>query len=87
MERLCYVQRETRNATAQTSDRFEAARIAAEWVKRDYRISEIGVDVTEGSVQLVDDWNEKSAGTAPGDSSAARRGEGSLSAPERRSAG
>jgi hypothetical protein len=85
MERLYYVQRE--NATAETSDRFEAARIAAEWVRRGYKVSEIAVDVTERSVQLVDGWNEKSAGVAQGDSSATRQGEGGLPAREPRSTG
>jgi hypothetical protein len=85
MERLYYVQRE--NATAETSDRFEAARIAAEWVRRGYKVSEIAVDVTEKSVQLVDGWNEKPVGVPQEDSSASPQGEGGLPAPDRRSAG
>jgi hypothetical protein len=82
MERLYYVQRE--NATAETSDRLEAARIAAEWARRGYKVSEIAVDVTERSVQLVDGWNGKSVGAAQEDPSAARRGEGGLPARDPR---
>lgn len=52
MERLYYI--ESEHETAETSDRFEAARIAAEWVKRGYNVDEIAVDVTDESVQVVD---------------------------------
>lgn len=52
MERLYYV--ESEHETSETSDRFEAARIAAEWVKRGYSVDEIAVDVTDESVEVVD---------------------------------
>jgi hypothetical protein len=52
MERLYYV--ESEHETAETSDRFEAARIAAEWVKRGYNVDEIAVDVTDESVEIVE---------------------------------
>ena len=53
MERLYYV--ECEQETAETSDRLEAARIAAEWIKRGYKVDTIAVDVTGGAVQLADD--------------------------------
>jgi hypothetical protein len=52
MARQYYV--ETEHATAETSDRMEAARIADEWIKRGYRVETVVVDVTDESVQLVD---------------------------------
>jgi len=39
MERLYYV--ESEHETAETSDRLEAARIAAEWAKRGYKVEEL----------------------------------------------
>ncbi len=53
MERQYYV--ETEHETSETSDRLEAARIAAEWVKRGYKVGTVAVDVTDDSVQLVDE--------------------------------
>jgi hypothetical protein len=52
MARQYYV--ETEHGTAETSDRMEAARIADEWMKRGYRVETVVVDVTDESVQLVD---------------------------------
>jgi hypothetical protein len=52
MARQYYV--ETEHGTAETSDRMEAARIADEWMKRGYRVETVVVDVTDDSVQLVD---------------------------------
>ena len=42
MERLYYV--ESEHETAETSDRMEAARIAAEWAKRGYKVDTVIVD-------------------------------------------
>jgi hypothetical protein len=53
MARQYYV--ETEQRTSETSDRLEAARIAAEWEKRGYKVETVVVDVTDESVQLVDD--------------------------------
>jgi len=53
MARQYYV--ETAQKTSETSDRLEAARIAAEWEKRGYKVETVVVDVTDESVQLVDD--------------------------------
>jgi hypothetical protein len=53
MARQYYV--ETEHGTAETSDRIEAACIADEWKKRGYRVETVVVDVTDESVQLVDD--------------------------------
>jgi hypothetical protein len=52
MDRHYYV--ESEHATSETSDRLEAARIAAEWVKRGYTVETVVVDVTDESVQLAD---------------------------------
>lgn len=52
MERQYYV--ETEHGTSETSDRLEAAKIAAEWIKRGYKVETIAVDVTNDSVQLAD---------------------------------
>jgi len=52
MDRLYYVERE--HETAETSDRLEAARIAAEWIKRGYKVETVVVDATDESVQLAD---------------------------------
>jgi hypothetical protein len=52
MERQYYVERD--HETSETSDRLEAARIAAEWVKRGYKVETIAVNVTNDSVQLAD---------------------------------
>jgi hypothetical protein len=52
MARQYYV--ETEHRTSETSDRLEAARIAAEWKKRGYKVETVVVDVTDESVQLVD---------------------------------
>ena len=42
MERLYYV--ESEHETAETSDRLEAARIAAEWARRGYRVDTVIID-------------------------------------------
>jgi hypothetical protein len=52
MERQYYVERD--HETAETSDRMEAARIAAEWEKRGYAVQTVVVDVTRESVQVAD---------------------------------
>ena len=52
MERQYYVERD--HETSETSDRLEAARIAAEWVKRGYKVETVVVNVTNDSVQLAD---------------------------------
>jgi hypothetical protein len=52
MVRQYYV--ETENGTSETSDRLEAARIAAEWKKRGYKVETVVVETTDESVQLVD---------------------------------
>lgn len=50
-ERLYYV--EKTDETAQTSDRFEAAQIAAEWARRGYAVETVVVDVTDETVQAA----------------------------------
>jgi hypothetical protein len=57
MERLYYIQRE--HETSETSDRLEAARIAAEWVTRGYKVDTIAVDLKDGAVRLADDWEAR----------------------------
>jgi hypothetical protein len=52
MVRQYYV--ETEHSTSETSDRLEAARIGDEWKKRGYKVETVVVDVTDESVQLVD---------------------------------
>jgi hypothetical protein len=52
MERQYYVERD--HETSETSDRLEAARIAAEWIKRGYKVETVVVNVTNDSVQLAD---------------------------------
>jgi hypothetical protein len=52
MVRQYYV--ETERRTSETSDRLEAARIADEWKKRGYKVETVVVEVTDESVQLVD---------------------------------
>jgi len=52
MERLYYV--ESEHETAETSDRLEAARIAAEWAKRGYKVDTIVVDEASGREQAPD---------------------------------
>jgi len=64
MERLYYIQRE--HETAETSDRFEAARIAAEWARRGYKVSAIAVDVTDDAVKLADSAQEPVIPVRPG---------------------
>jgi len=55
MERLYYV--ESEHETAETSDRLEAARIAAEWAKRGYKVDTIVIDEAsareEGAAQAT----------------------------------
>jgi butyrate kinase len=50
MDRYYYVEKE--HETSETSDRLEAARIAAEWRKRGYVVDTVIVDATDSSVQL-----------------------------------
>jgi hypothetical protein len=57
MERLYYV--ESEQETAETSDRLEAARIAAEWTRRGYKVDTIAVDVTDGDVQIAEEPPER----------------------------
>lgn len=52
MDRYYYVEKE--HETAETSDRLEAARIAAEWVKRGYEVETVVVEVTDTSVRSAD---------------------------------
>jgi hypothetical protein len=52
MGRLYYVERQ--HETSETSDRLEAARIAAEWVRRGYQVETVVVDTTKESVEVVD---------------------------------
>lgn len=53
MERHYYVEKEFE--TSETSNRLEAARIAAEWARRGYDVETIVVDVTGDSVEVADD--------------------------------
>jgi len=64
MDRQYYV--ESEHETSETSDRYEAARIAAEWVKRGYKVETAIVDVTDESVQLADQY-EVTQIAAPGE--------------------
>lgn len=52
MERLYYV--ECEHETSETSSRLEARRIAAEWIRRGYKVDTIAVDVNDASVRLAD---------------------------------
>jgi hypothetical protein len=52
MDRHYYVEKE--HETSETSDRLEAARIAAEWIERGYKVETVVVDATDESVQLAD---------------------------------
>jgi hypothetical protein len=52
MERLYYV--ESERGTAETSDRFEAARIEAEWLARGFNVETVVVELKDGNVQLAD---------------------------------
>jgi hypothetical protein len=52
MEHLYYV--ESEHETAETSDRLEAARIAAEWTKRGYKVDTIVVDEASGREEPPD---------------------------------
>lgn len=51
MGRQYYVEKEYE--TCETSDRLEAARIAAEWVRRGYAVETVVVDVTDESVEVA----------------------------------
>jgi hypothetical protein len=53
MERQYYVEKE--HETSETSSRLEAARIAAEWVKRGYEVTTVVIDVTDEAIAEVDD--------------------------------
>ena len=48
-ERLYYVEKP--DETLQTSDRFEAARIAAEWIRRGYVVETVAIEVTDDEVR------------------------------------
>jgi len=50
-ERLYYV--EKADETLQTSDRFEAARIAAEWISRGYEIDSVVIETDDDHVEQV----------------------------------
>jgi hypothetical protein len=39
--------------TLQTSDRFEAARIAAEWIRRGYDVETLVVEATDDAVRVA----------------------------------
>jgi hypothetical protein len=67
MERQYYVEKE--HETSETSDRLEAARIAAEWKKRGYKVETVVVDVTDKSVQVAED-TEKAPSDLRADDSA-----------------
>lgn len=47
-EHLYYV--EKHDETLQTSDRFEAKRVAAEWVRRGYEVDVAVIEVTDDAV-------------------------------------
>ena len=49
MERLYYV--EKADETLQTSDKHEAAKIAAEWIRRGYAVDVAVIEVTGETVQ------------------------------------
>lgn len=49
--RQFYVLKE--DETCQTSDRFEAKRIAAEWIRRGYDVETVVVEVTDDAVEQV----------------------------------
>jgi hypothetical protein len=51
MERQYYVERE--HETSETSSRHEAACIAAEWIKRGYKVETVVVDVTDDAIAEV----------------------------------
>lgn len=52
MERLYYV--ECEHETAETSDRLEASRIAAEWIRRGYKVDTVVVDTVNGREDAPD---------------------------------
>jgi hypothetical protein len=52
MDRLYYV--EKHDETLQTSDRFEAKRIAVEWMRRGYEVDVAVIAVGEETVEEVD---------------------------------
>lgn len=49
--RQFYVLKE--DETSQTSNRFEAARIAAEWVRRGYDVETVVIEFSDESVEQV----------------------------------
>jgi hypothetical protein len=51
MERHYYVEKE--HETSETSSRQEAARIAAEWIKRGYKVETVVIDVTDDAIAEV----------------------------------
>jgi hypothetical protein len=51
VERLYYVEKP--DETLQTSNRFEAKRIAVEWMRRGYEVDIAVIEVTRESVQQV----------------------------------
>jgi|APFre7841882724_1041349.scaffolds.fasta_scaffold54331_3 hypothetical protein len=52
MERQYYVEKE--RETSETTNRLEAARIAADWKKRGYDVKTVVVDVTDQSVEMAE---------------------------------
>ena len=67
MERLYYI--ESEHETAETSDRLEAARIAAEWAKRGYKVDTVIVD--EASAREADAAQSARGTPRPKDSAGA----------------
>lgn len=53
MERYYYVEKD--HETAETSSRLDASHIAAEWIRRGYDVTTVVVDVTDESVNTVDE--------------------------------
>ena len=83
MERHYYVEKE--HETSETSDRLEAVRIAAAWIKRGYDVETVVVDVTDESVHLADDTDVVPAHVRAGASASGRHPPGRRSPGHRRS--
>lgn len=60
-DRLYYVEKP--DETLQTSDRFEAARIAAEWIRRGYPVDVAVIEAGEQSVEETDRHRRVVSGT------------------------
>jgi hypothetical protein len=63
MTRQYYVERE--RETTETANRREAARIAAEWVKRGYDVTTVVVDATDEAVEAVASIDAYASESAP----------------------